>query len=270
MTNSRRTATDAQRSLTDWRRNLDIRLNIRTLQIVAFATFPWIAATGYSEESTNRDAAIQFLADSVGTECTQEVVEKLGLPKEQCDQRHTDSVAQCKDIAATDLPTLLSQGELGRAMLRFSLCRGMVIQGKEFDLTAWAPTITRMLAKAGEGEFLLNFDLNMKLPDGSVGSSIQLQGIRLSADRAFHGADLGKYDYFLTVSGVEGGHGRLTIEFYEYETRKKVSDVVSELVAEVDFQLSAPAVFEGSSNTFGIDLAFSISSRRQTTHDQSD
>ena len=111
--------------------------------------------------------------------------------------------------------------------------------------------------QAGDGKYLLNLDLNTKLPDGSGGFSIQLQGIQVSANNAFHGGDLGKYEYFLTVSGVEDGHGRLTIEFYEYETRKKVSDVVSEIVAEVDFQLSSPAVFEGSSDTFGIDLASS-------------
>lgn len=62
------------------------------------------------------------------------------------------SVEQCKVIAATNLPALLSQEELGRALLRFSLCRGMVIQSKQFDLTAWEPAITQMLEKARESE----------------------------------------------------------------------------------------------------------------------
>jgi len=110
------------------------------------------AAPSYSAPPTNRDAAIQFFATAVGTECSQEVVEQLGLSKEQCDQRYIESVEKCKTIAATDLPALLSQKELGRAMLRFSLCRGMVIQGAQFDLTAWEPTISQILDEAHEDE----------------------------------------------------------------------------------------------------------------------
>lgn len=110
-----------------------------------------IAARSYCEEPTNRDAAIQFLADSVGTECTREDVDRLGL-SEQCDQRNRESVLQCKAVATTGLPPLLSQKEWGRAMLRFSLCRGMVIQGDQFDLTAREPTITQLLDKAHEEE----------------------------------------------------------------------------------------------------------------------
>ena len=79
-------------------------------------------------------------------------MQQLGLSKEQCDQRHRESVEQCKAVAATGLPALLSQVELGRAMLRFSLCRGVVIQGEQFDLTAWEPTITEMLDKAHEDD----------------------------------------------------------------------------------------------------------------------
>jgi hypothetical protein len=69
----------------------------------------------------------------------------------------------------------------------------------------------------------------MELPDGSSSYSVQLQGIGLSLNRAFHGRDLGKCDYFYTVSDVENGKGKLTIEFYEYETRRKTSEVVSEI-----------------------------------------
>jgi len=119
-------------------------------------------------------------------------------------------------------------------------------------------TLFAATALAGDSKLLLNLDLNMKLPDGSDSYSIQLQGIHISPGRAFHGDDLGKYDYFLTVSGVEDGRGRLTIEFYEYETRKKKSEVISEIVSDVDFSLSSPAIFEGKSDTFGVDLAFSI------------
>ncbi len=111
---------------------------------------------------------------------------------------------------------------------------------------------------AADNEYLLNFDLNMKLPDGSNSYSVQLQGVGLRLNQAFHGSDLGKYDYFLTVSDVENDKGKLTIEFYEYETRSKTSDVVSEVVADVDFSLGSPTVFESMGDTFGIDLAFSI------------
>jgi hypothetical protein len=127
-------------------------LNIFKLKTIAFATFLLAAALSHGDAPTNRDAAVQFFADSVGTECTQEVVERLALTKEQCDQRHMDSVAQCRTIAATNLPAQLSQEDLGRMMLRFSLCRGVVIQGEKFDLTAWEPTITQMLAEAHEDE----------------------------------------------------------------------------------------------------------------------
>ena len=90
---------------------------------------------------------------------------------------------------------------------------------------------------------------------------LQLQGVGLSDGKAFHGQDLGKYDYFLTVTEVKDGKGKLTIEFYAYETRRKQSDVVSEIVEEVEFSLGAPANFESMTDAFGVDLAFSIVSR---------
>lgn len=113
-------------------------------------------------------------------------------------------------------------------------------------------------AFADEGRFIMNMELITKLPDGSDSYSIQLQGIHLVPDKPFHGNDLGKYDYFLTVSDSEDGNGKLTIEFYEYETRKKKSAVISEIVADVDFSFSSPTVFEAKTDTFGVDLAFSI------------
>jgi hypothetical protein len=117
-----------------------------------FATLLLLGARSYGEEPTNREAAIQAFAQSVGVECAREDIERLGLSKEQCDQRHLDSIEQCKGIAATGLPEELSQVNIGRAMLRFSLCRGMLMQGKSFDLEAWEPTITEMLNKAHEGD----------------------------------------------------------------------------------------------------------------------
>ncbi len=118
----------------------------------AYVTLLMLCATSYAEEPTNRDAAIRFFAESVGAECSEEDIVQLGLPKEQCDQRHLDSIEQCKVIAATGLPSELSQVELGLAMLRFSLCRGMLIKGQSFDLTAWDPTMTEMLQKAHESD----------------------------------------------------------------------------------------------------------------------
>jgi hypothetical protein len=124
-------------------------------------------------------------------------------------------------------------------------------------LTSLAMLIST-LAIASDNEYVMNFDLKTLAPDGAIGYSIQLQGIHLSAGIPFHGNDLGEYDYFLTMSKAESGKAKLTIEFYEYESRRKTSDVVSEIVTEIDIILGAPAKFEGKGDTFGIDLAFSV------------
>ncbi len=118
--------------------------------------------------------------------------------------------------------------------------------------------LSQASVSADQNKYIMNFDLNTQSPDGSVVYSIQLQGIHLDPDKPFHGDDLGEYDYFLTVTNVEDNKGKLTVELYQYESRKKVSDVVSEVVAEVDFTLGNPAVFEATSETFGVELAFSI------------
>jgi len=118
--------------------------------------------------------------------------------------------------------------------------------------------LSNSVAFASESAYVMNFDLNILSPDGEVGYNIQLQGIRLSPDKPFHGDDLGEYDYFLTVSRAETGKAKLTIEFYEYASRRKTSDVVAEIIAEVDVVFGSPARFEGMSDTFGINLAFSI------------
>lgn len=78
-------------------------------------------------------------------------------------------------------------------------------------------------ALANDSKYLLNLDLVVKLQDGSDSYSIQLQGVHLSPGKAFHEDDQGKYEFFLTASGVDDGTGRLTIEFYEYQTQKKKS-----------------------------------------------
>ena len=124
-----------------------------SLQICTrFLVLLLLITPSFADEPTNRDAAIQFFAESVGTECEQETIDTLGISKEQCDQRHVESVNRCKLIAGTDLPPKLSQVELGRAMLRFSFCRAMLIQGESFDLKAWEPTITELLQRAHEDD----------------------------------------------------------------------------------------------------------------------
>jgi len=118
--------------------------------------------------------------------------------------------------------------------------------------------LSHAVTLADDSQYVINFDLNTLSPDGDIVYSIQLQGIHLSPETPFHGNDLGKYDYFLTVSEIESGETKLTIEFYEYESRRKTSEVVSEIVAEVDVRLGMPTEFESMSDTFGVDLAFSI------------
>jgi len=114
---------------------------------------------------------------------------------------------------------------------------------------------------ADEGDIVMNFDLITRSPDGDVGYNLQLQGIHLLPGKPFHGDDLGEIDYFLTVSSIKDGKGKLTIEFYQYESRRKKSDVTSEVFAVVDFTLGSPARFEGQSDRFGVDLAFNIVKR---------
>jgi hypothetical protein len=135
--------------------------------------------------------------------------------------------------------------------------RGEVIMVKR-GILALVAALSLSVGAAGENTFVMNFDLITKSISGSVGYSIQFQGIHLSTKKPFHGNDLGEFDYFLTISEFSDGKGKLTIEIYQYESRRKKSDVISEVVAEVDFALGSPAVFEGNSDKFGIDLAFSI------------
>lgn len=118
------------------------------------------------------------------------------------------------------------------------------------------------MVHANDNGFLINFDLNTLTTNGELAYSIQLQGVHVMPGQPLHGDDLGEFDYFLTVSEVTDGKGKLTIEFYEYATREKTSDVVSEIVQEVEFTPGSPATFEAMSDTFGIDLAFSIVERR--------
>jgi hypothetical protein len=131
-------------------------------------------------------------------------------------------------------------------------------------LLATFAVLAHSLSFAEDDKLVMNFDLNTLSPDGSVAYSIQQQGIHLSPGKPFHGTDLGNFDYFLTASKAEDGKAKLTIEFYEYETRRKMSDVISDIVDEVDITLGTPARFEGASATFGVDLAFMISREQKT------
>lgn len=109
--------------------------------------------------------------------------------------------------------------------------------------------------------FIMNFDFDLSEVDAAkVIGSLQLQGIRLQADKPFHGKDLGEFDYFFTVSEIEDGKGKLTIEFYRYESRRKKS-AVSEIVSEVEFAFGSPAQFQTKNENIALDLAFSIDRR---------
>jgi hypothetical protein len=118
--------------------------------------------------------------------------------------------------------------------------------------------LLNVVAFAGENEYVMNFDLKTLTADGDVFYDIQLQGIHVKQGRPFHGDDLAEYDYFLTLSQVKDGKAKLTIEFYEYESRKKKSDVVSEIFSIIDVTLCEPVRFESMNNTFGIDMAISV------------
>jgi hypothetical protein len=118
---------------------------------------------------------------------------------------------------------------------------------------------TALAAEDSTSEYVMNFDLIINKSDGGeVYYRIHQQGVHLLSKKPFHGDDLGEFDYFLTVSEMEDGKGKLSIEFYQFETRKKKSDVMSEVVAEVDFTLGSPARFEAKNDKIGVDLAFSI------------
>lgn len=110
-----------------------------------------------------------------------------------------------------------------------------------------------------EARYLMNFDLIINKPaDGDVYYNIQLHGAHLAADKEFHGDDLGEIDFYFTVSAAEDGKARMRIEFYEFETRQKLSDVISEVVAEIEITLGTPARFEANNENFGVDFAFSV------------
>lgn len=115
---------------------------------------------------------------------------------------------------------------------------------------------------ADESEYIVNFDLIVRKPaDGEIIYSHRLQGINFLNGKPFHGEDLGEIDYFLTITDADDGKGKLTIEFYQYETRKKESDVVAELIDEISFYFGGPTTFESGNDEFSVDFAFSVIQR---------
>jgi len=108
-------------------------------------------------------------------------------------------------------------------------------------------------------KYIMNFDLMTKTADGEDGYRINLRGIHLPDGKVLHGDDLAEFNYFLTVSGTDYRGGKLAIELYEYESRAKTSDIVSEIVVEADFVFGEPGRIQSRNDRFGIDLAFSIS-----------
>jgi len=118
-----------------------------------------------------------------------------------------------------------------------------------------------VLADEGKKNFVMNFDFDLSdVSTSRVFGSLQLQGIRLRENNQFQGKDLGKIDYFFTVSETDKGEGKLTVEFYQYESRKK-KVALSEVVSEVSFQFGSPATFITENESFRLDLAFSIDRR---------
>lgn len=117
------------------------------------------------------------------------------------------------------------------------------------------------VADEGKQIFVMNFDFDLTdVSRSEVLASLRLQGIPLREGNPFEGNDLGTFDYFFTVTESDNGEGRLTIEFYQYESHKK-EIVISEIVSESSFQFGSPAIFGTRNNTFSIDLAFSIDRR---------
>jgi len=128
-----------------------------------------------------------------------------------------------------------------------------------FGITLAVVMLTLSTAVAGDSKYIMNFDLIVKLPaSDEVVYSHQLQGISFLSEQPFHGRDLGEFDYFLTIADAEGGKGKLTIEFYLYETRKHESEVLAELVSEVSFGFGSPVTFESKNDKFSVNLAFSV------------
>ncbi len=114
----------------------------------------------------------------------------------------------------------------------------------------------------GKQAYILNFDLDVNYPIGSdIVYETRLEGIHLSSEKPFHDEGLGEIDYFLSISESEDGLGRLTVEFYQFESRRKISDVISELVSVVDFSFGSPMTFKARNDEFTVDLAFIVSKK---------
>ena len=106
-----------------------------------------------------------------------------------------------------------------------------------------------VVADENSNTYLINFDLIISNAESDeVFASLQLQGIRLQADKPFHGRDVAGFDYFFTVSEQDDGKERLTIELYQYETRRKKA-IKSELVSEVELAFRSPNRFEANNES---------------------
>lgn len=125
-------------------------------------------------------------------------------------------------------------------------------------LLCFAAICTAIADDNADDKFVMNLDLRTKTADGGDGYSINLKGIHLPDGKVLQ-EDLAEFRYFLTVSGSDEHNGKLTIELYEYESRNKTSEVISEIVSEVEFSFGQPSQFQAKNERFGIDLAFSIS-----------
>ena len=105
--------------------------------------------------------------------------------------------------------------------------------------------------------YLLNYELSMTRPDGKSIFTAQMEELGLP-EQASTGYDIGKYAYSLFLSDVEDGRGTLTVFAYEYDSRERPSKIIAETIDDVDFSLGSVAVFDARTDTYDINLTFSI------------
>ena len=120
-----------------------------------------------------------------------------------------------------------------------------------------ASMLLATMSMADESVYLLNYELSMTRPDGSAIFTAQMEELGLR-ERASTGHEIDKYAYSLLLSDVEDGRGTLTVFAYEYDSRERPSKIIAETIDDVDFSLGSVAVIDARTNTYDINLTFSI------------
>ena len=122
--------------------------------------------------------------------------------------------------------------------------------------------VSALEAEPADRKFIINYDLVMSPRDGDWGAyNIRHVGMPFPDSHEMRGGDLAETEYIFTISDIDGKHGKLMIEFYQYESRQRSGDPISEFVTEVDFELGAPAQLLATLGEYSIDLAFNIGER---------